>query len=225
MSHTDSHESRRELLRSLMTGVAAAAVAMIDTDFDSAQPVNPRHPLAEKLLASKYLPDAYTRATAALLEFDNLTAAGRSAAARNALTKAAAIICDGLARVSNDSQLWLALADQRELIGKNAVEIKRFLTNLEEFLPQEEKALQAYMPPGPRMRLVSTLSLALSRFRAEPTNWTIENLRSRVRDSQEAVCSAAKPPANEPRSNFFSDLRIIGRSFLFVIGGIFCSTA
>jgi hypothetical protein len=190
----------------------------IDTDVGSAQAVNPRRPLAEKLSVSKYLPETYNQAAAALLEFDNLTAAGKSAAARDALTKAASIICDGLAKLANDAQLWATLADQREPIGKNAAEIKRLLSNLDEFLPEEEKALQGYMPAGPRTRLVSSLSLALSRFRDEPTNWTLENLRSRVNDSHDAVCAASKPPANEPRSDFFSDIRIIGYG-LGVLGG------
>jgi hypothetical protein len=218
MNSTNSHESRRELLRGLMTGVAAAVVAMIDTDIGAGQGIKPRRPLAAKLLASKYLPEAYTQAAAALLQFDNLTAADRPDAARAALTKAAAVICDALAKLSSDAQFWATLGDQRELIGKNAPEIKRLLSNLDEFLPQEEKALQAYMPAGPRMRLVSDLSLALSRFREEPTNWNLENLRSRVRDSQNAVCAAAKTRANEPPSDLFSDIRIFCHG-LGVIGG------
>jgi hypothetical protein len=215
---TTPQENRRDLLRRFMTGFAAAAVATIDTEIGSAQAVNPRRPLAEKLYVSKYLPEAYTQAVAALLNFDNLTAAGKSAAARDALTKAATITCDALARLANDSQLWATLGEQREPIGKNAAEIKRLLSNLEEFLPEEEKVLQLYMPAGPRMRLVSDLSRSLSRFRDEPTSWTLEDLRRRVNDSHDAVCAAAKPPANEPRSDFFSDYNIIGDG-LGVLGG------
>lgn len=218
MTCTTPQENRRDLLRRFMTGFAALAVALIDTDIGSAQAVNPGRPLAEKLYVSKYLPEAYTQAVAALLNFDNLTAAGKSAAARDALTRAATIICDGLAKLANDSQLWATLAEQREPIRKNAAEIKRLLSNLQEFIPEEEKVLQGYMPAGPRMRLVSDLSLSLSRFSDEPTNWTLENLRSRVNDSRDAVCAAARPPANEPRSDFFSDIRIIGFG-LGVLGG------
>ena len=69
----------------LMTGIAAAAMAMIDTDVGSGQAINSRRPLAEKLFASKYLPEAYTQASEALLEFDNLTAANNPAAAREGL--------------------------------------------------------------------------------------------------------------------------------------------
>lgn len=218
MINASLQDNRRDFLRTLMVGFAATLIGVIDTDIGFGQAVNAKRHLAEELLASKYLPEDYSKASAALLEFDNLIASDKPPEARDALSRAATIICDAFAQLSNDAQFWATLGGQRETIGKNSAQIKQILGNLEKFLPEEDKALQPYMAPGPRMRLVSNLSLALSRFRNEPNSWNLEDLRSRVQDSNAAVCGAAKSLDKEPLSNFISDIRIVGHS-LGVLGG------
>jgi hypothetical protein len=217
LRHGNPEENRRKFARKVTMGVGGAALSMIGRNISSAQAVNTRRSLADKLYVSKYLPEAYAQASSALLEFDTLTASGKPAAALDSLRRAAGIICDALARLENDAQLWATLGEQRGAIGKNSAEIKRLLSNLEQFIPEEEKVLHGYLPAGPQTRLTSSLSLALSRYRDEPTSWTLENLRSRVSDTHDAVCAASKA-ASEPRSDFFSNLRIVGYS-LGVLGG------
>jgi hypothetical protein len=198
--------SRREILG----GVAALPLF--------ARPQNTGRPLEPKLMASKYLMQAYDKAASSLLEFDNLTSSGKTAEARAALGKAAAAICDGLKRLADDSQFWATLGAQQKAISEKSGEIKALLDRLDDFVVAEEKALAAHLPPGPRTRLVSSLSLAVSRFRGEPGNYALEDLRARVSDSRDAVCAAAATPANEPRSTFYSNLRITAHA-AGVLGG------
>jgi hypothetical protein len=220
---------RRELLRHIAAGLTATTGAVTAIGIMPGQVTGRAgSPLAPQLRASDYLPKYYAEAARSLHQFDDLVAAGKSpesAEARKAFTDAAGAICEGLSRLAGDqaggangdSQFWAALGDQKDRIRQNAPEIARLLNNLGEFLPQEEKILlAAKIPPGQVQGLVSDLALALGRFSAPPTSFDIENLKSRVRQSRDAVCDAYKP-AGKSRTPW--EYSAVALDALDVLGG------
>jgi len=151
------------------------------------------------LLATKYLLEDYSKAAKALASADAALAQGKSPKSddvNKALRDAAEAVCDGLKQLADDVQFWDALRKQTQDLSQNEAQIKQALDNLDQFLDEEDKILRPSMDAGARMRLISSLALAITRFRRYPTNAKVDDLQKLVKDARDATCDrvAKMPP-------------------------------
>jgi len=129
-----------------------------------------------------YIVKAYVRADDALREYEQTLN-------RKFLKQAAAALCDGLAALEGDDDLWSELTTIRS--SREAEPLFATLNDVNELLRQERQVLrEANMPPSAIERVMA-IADAISRFPDFPDRPEAERIREALSVAQRASCMEA----------------------------------
>lgn len=116
-----------------------------------------------------------------------------------AIRRAAAALCHGLTRLSDDDRFWGSLADIRTSAHAKAAETP--LGDLDSLLGLERDVLEKVgVPSDAAAKIVQEVARELESFYDYPNEWSVSRLREAVDMNGQFACLSASPLAPDQRS-------------------------